>query len=234
MAPMNARLLRPKAASGFDPRTIANLTVWYDASVSTSVTIETGVSQWNDLSGNGRHLTQAVTNNQPAYVTNALNGRPAIDFDGSNDSLSASFTLSQPTRVFCVGNYRLNQANQQLWDGAAAGNRMRKYLNAAGSPGIFAGGAQFVFNQSILGFFVWEAVFNGNNSSLQQNGTTLLSGGAGANVPGGVRLAIFGDGTGNPTNCQIAEFILYNRVITASEASAVRTYLGRKYAITVT
>jgi len=232
--PMSPRLLRPRQAGGFDPRSIANLTVWYDASVSTSVTIETGVSQWNDLSGNGRHLTQTTTNNQPAYVTNALNGRPAIDFDGSNDSLSASFTLSQPTRVFCVGNYRLNQANQQLWDGAAAGNRMRQYLNATGSPGIFAGAPQFSLGQSILGFFVWEAVFNGNNSSLQQNGTTLSSGTAGTNVPGGVRLAIFGDGTQNPTNCQIAEFILYNRAITASEASAARTYLGRKYAITVT
>jgi hypothetical protein len=232
--PMNARLLRPKAASGFDPRTIADLSVWYDASVASSITIETGVSQWNDLSGNNRHLTQTITNNQPAYVTNALNGRPAVDFDGTNDSLSASFTLSQPTRVFCVGNYRSNTTGQNLWDGAAAGNRMRMFLNAPSNPGIFAGASLNAAGQAVLGFFVWEAVFQSFAGSLLRDGTTLASGNPGAGVPGGVRLAIFGDGTSAPTNCQIAEFILYNRAITASEASAVRTYLGRKYAITVT
>jgi len=231
--PMNPRLLRP-LATGFDPRRIPNLTVWYDASVASSITIETGVSQWNDLSGNNRHLAQTTTNNQPAYVTNALNGRPAVDFDGTNDSLSASFTLSQPMRVFCVGNYRSNTTGQNLWDGAVAGNRMRMFLNAASAPSIFAGLSLTVSGQSVLGFFVWEAVFNGASSSLLRDGTTLVSGNSGAGVAGGVRLGIFGDGSLAPTNCQIAEFILYNRAITASEASAARTYLGRKYAITVT
>jgi len=48
MSPMNNRLLRPRA-SGFNPLSISGMAGWWDASVSSSVTIATGVSSWVDL-----------------------------------------------------------------------------------------------------------------------------------------------------------------------------------------
>ena len=56
---MNPRLLRP-TASGFNPKSIAGLEAWYAADVASSITIATGVQQWADLSGKGRHLIQGV------------------------------------------------------------------------------------------------------------------------------------------------------------------------------
>lgn len=232
--PLSPRLLRPRAAAStaFDPRSIANLAAWYNASDTASLTLETGVRQWSDLSGNGRHLAQTTLNNQPAVATSAINSRPALDFDGSNDSLSATFTLSQPVRIFCVGNLRAAGSQTQLFDGTA-NNTMRLYVNTATEVAMFASGNLPATVASVTGWFVWECVFNGASSSLIRNGTTLASGNAGSSVPGGLRLAVLGGGTSNFTNCQIAEVVLYSRAITASEASSVRSYLGGKYAITV-
>lgn len=231
--PMSPRLLRPRQAGGFDPRSIANLAAWYNASDTASLTLETGVRQWSDLSGNGRHLAQTTLNNQPAVATNALNSRPAIDFDGSNDSLGAAFTLSQPVRIFCVGNLRATNSQTQLFDGTSQ-NSMRLYVNSATEIAMFAGGNLAATVASLTGWFVWECVFNGASSSLIRNGTTLASGNAGSSAPGGLRLAVLGSGTSNFTNCQIAEVVLYSRAITAGEAGSVRSYLAGKYAITVT
>ena len=76
---------------GFDPKSIANLSVWYDASDATTITLNgSNVSQWNDKSGNGYHASQSTSANQPAYVTNDRNGRPVVSFDGVNDSLVTS------------------------------------------------------------------------------------------------------------------------------------------------
>ena len=103
--PMNHRLLVPRA-SGFNPRSIANLSLWLDAADASTVTISTGVSQWNDKSGNGKNATQAIGNNQPAYVTGARNGRNVCRMDGSNDSFTvASIELDATISVFVAASF---------------------------------------------------------------------------------------------------------------------------------
>jgi len=49
-----------------------------DLDSDLGVTIATGVSQWNDLSGRGNHVVQATGANQPARVLNVLDGHAAI------------------------------------------------------------------------------------------------------------------------------------------------------------
>lgn len=66
----------------FDPRTIGNLALWLDASDAPAI------GTWLDRSGNARNASQLATNNQPTLTVNALAGRPALLFDGINDSLA--------------------------------------------------------------------------------------------------------------------------------------------------
>ena len=88
---MNQKLLRPRA-SGFNPKSIAGLALWLDASDSSTITLNGAtVSQWRDKSGNARDLSEATANNQPTMST--MNGKAALSFDGVNDSLSTSSTL---------------------------------------------------------------------------------------------------------------------------------------------
>jgi hypothetical protein len=85
--PMNNRLLRPRA-TGFNPKSIAGLTAWYDAADAATITaVSGGVSVWADKSGLGRTLYQGTAANRPATGTRTIGGKNALDFDGSNDCL---------------------------------------------------------------------------------------------------------------------------------------------------
>jgi len=82
---------------GWTPKQLGTLSLWLDADDATTITIATGVSQWNDKSGNGYHVSQGTGSNQPAYVTNVRNGRAAVRFDGTDDRLSGGDVLDLGT-----------------------------------------------------------------------------------------------------------------------------------------
>lgn len=65
---------RASAGGGFDPLTLPGLTAMFRQSLTGSP-----VSQWNDDTGNARHLTQATPGLQPAVGT--LAGNAAPDFN---------------------------------------------------------------------------------------------------------------------------------------------------------
>jgi hypothetical protein len=92
---MSPRLLRPRA-TGFNPKSIPGLALWLDGSSASSVTLNgSTVSQWNDLSGNGRHATQATAASQPTFTSNARNGRSALTFGGSQTMSVAAFPVTR-------------------------------------------------------------------------------------------------------------------------------------------
>ena len=65
---------------------------WFDAADQSTTTISTGVSEWRDKSGNSRNAVQATSSSQPAYSSFGAQGRPSLQFDGNDDTL----TLSSP------------------------------------------------------------------------------------------------------------------------------------------
>lgn len=110
MCAMSPRLLRP-LATGFNPRSIAGLYLWLDASDSSSVTLNSGnVSQWRDKSGGGRHFSQATSGAQPAYTLAGQAGKNCVTFDGSrrlvSDLAASNWSFLhdgiQPYTVFAV------------------------------------------------------------------------------------------------------------------------------------
>ena len=64
-------------------------------------------SVWEDVSGNGKNLTQALTANQPAIIANALNGRQVRRFDGINDQL-----YNSNVGVSCQSNFTIFAAHK--------------------------------------------------------------------------------------------------------------------------
>jgi hypothetical protein len=229
---MSPRLLRPRA-TGFNPKSIANLAGWWDFNDTTTVTVATGISAVTDKSGNSRTLTQTTTNNRPAWTANVLNGKYAAVFDGQNDTLSASFTLAQPVTVFCVGRFTNPTGGNQLFDAFAAGNRMRLFASSATQINLFAGSQLTGPNTTLNAHAVWETVFNGASSLIGRNGSELASGNAGTAQPDGIYLSMFGNGFSNPTASEIAHVLIYARSLSASERASVRKWLGSLYAITV-
>jgi len=88
---------------------------WYDASDTGTITESSGlVSQWDDKSGNGNHVTQETGSHQPVSGTRMLNGLNTLDFDGSDDRLvntsgaSSLFPVNTLCHVFVVVQYDSN------------------------------------------------------------------------------------------------------------------------------
>jgi hypothetical protein len=129
----------------------ASLLAWYDAADTASISIATGVSQWSDKSGGGRHLVQSVGSQQPAYETNGLNNLPTVAFDGSNDSLRSS-PLSYPWAAPLAQPYTVVQLARPV-PFAKAGGALNSRVWSAWDPN-FGGSGQsqvFEYNQTYAG-----------------------------------------------------------------------------------
>ena len=248
--PMSPRLLRPRQ-TGFSPKSISGLVGWWDASVTSSLAqLSTGstavsadndpVGYWADQSGNGRNLTQATNNNRPTYNTNVINGRPVINFDGLNDALLASFTLTQPIHYFLAWRFDSSyvSGNPRAFDGAT-GNSMSFFRSSSSQLALFAGTSSRTANVSdaeATAFNVMEIQANRSSTNLLYNGANRNgnTGDIGTNAPNGIYLGVFGNGFSNPGDVSFAEVLIYSRILESAESARVRKYLGSKYGISTT
>src|SRR5690242_14389680 len=67
--------------------------LWYDASALTGLN-DGDAALFTDLSGNGRNTTQATTTKRPLFKLGVANGLPMLLFDGTDDSLSTTYTAA--------------------------------------------------------------------------------------------------------------------------------------------
>lgn len=122
---VGGRLAAVTPAAPTPPTIVSSLPcqAYYEADAA-NVTIVTGVSQWVDLSGNGRHLAQATGTAQPTFNGADANfgGRASIAFDGSNDILvCASFALPAAGTTPCFIWYVFLQQGWTAGRNIAAG-----------------------------------------------------------------------------------------------------------------
>jgi len=87
----------------------ASLALWLDAEDTASITLNgSTVSQWDDKSGNDRHVSQATAAAQPSYQTTGLNGKPALAWGAVANSKflkATAVTNYSPKRFFGVADY---------------------------------------------------------------------------------------------------------------------------------
>ncbi len=58
----------------------ASLTLWLDAAAGVTADGDGRVSEWQDLSTGGHHLSQTDAGRRPRQIPSALNGRPVLEF----------------------------------------------------------------------------------------------------------------------------------------------------------
>lgn len=233
---MNPRLLRP-LATGFSPATISGLFGWYDATVASSVAIQTGVQSWGDLAGSMGAAIQNTTNNQPAYGSVTLNGKPTITFDGTNDLLRTStFSLPQPYMMFAVYRYEVAYAAAvralEMGNGTSRSGEIIR--SAADNQQLLAGIGITFTNYPTGGleqFAVHDAEVNGSASILRYNGVDAgAAQNAGANGANQLTLGANRVNTAH-SNISFGEFLVFDRILSGAEASKVRQYLTGKWGI---
>lgn len=123
--PMNNRLLVPRASESFNPTSVSGLVLWLDPTDATTYTVSTGVSEWRDKSGNGKHFAQTTGNNQPTLST--IGGKTALSFDGSNDHLLTTSTLFTGNSSFTFF---------QVFEATFPGNGTALFAHRTGEGGV--------------------------------------------------------------------------------------------------
>lgn len=85
--------LRSQSFALFNINTIPNLRAWFDATDVATVTIATGVSQWDDKTSNNNDLTSGTGANQPAYFSSGgSNNKAYLQFNSTDDLFKAFST----------------------------------------------------------------------------------------------------------------------------------------------
>lgn len=206
----------------------SNLIAHYDASVSSSVHISTGVSQWDDLSGNSNHLLQATSASQPTYTGSGTSS--LINFDGSNDNMKASFTLSSQS-IYLVMKTNVNTVNGVIFDGFSGNNRQMQQNTY---PSIFINGLSgTVSGLTTTPMKVICVVMNAATASISVNDGPKQGFGGGS--PGGTDpngLCVGSRGNGSFfSNISVAEIYNFNILHSAAIQTPIINSLRSKWGI---
>jgi len=224
-----------------------NMQLWLDASDSSSVTTASGnVSQWNDKSGNGNHVSQATAANRPAYQTAVVNGLNAINFGGGATShrlFRSSFTVSQPSIfiVFTIDN-NYNDSDTLIQFDTGSGDRCVLAIDLTPKNYVFqrdnlgatsrATVTPIAKNKAVVASCVSEAT--GHQLWIDgSKGTDATAGAVGFN---GISV---GNLRGDPSPLvnlphygRICELIVYSTKKADTERASIENYLIAKWGIT--
>lgn len=229
---------------------------WYDASNAASITSSGGaVSQWNDLSVNARHASQATSGFRPTTGTTTQNGKNVINFDGASQFLVASANItSNAFTLFSV--YRRNNAAPtgnfgrlfSLWGGPGTpldyDNTQSFEVHASAvtfggvTPpliGLYRNASQVAASTIVYGTsYLFSGTLDGGNWSQNNSGTVVTgtTSTSSTNVANNTLGAGMAAGGGDAYfNGFFAEQIIFTRVLSAGEITTVRNYLSTKWGV---
>lgn len=217
--------------AAFDPASVAGLQAWYKADAGTSTTTDgVAISQWNDQSGNTRHLAQATGSLQPLYKAAIQNGQPVVRFDGTDDVLTATFTLNQTVHLFAVLVFRIAYAGNAIAVcGNNASNNGSLFRTSSTDVSLFAGSTGCAVTTTPQAWHSYSGLFNGVSSENRVDGGTASTGNAGVNAFAGLTAGAGTGGAPQPAAADIGEILAYSPSLNAADRQSVESYLRAKW-----
>lgn len=94
----------------------------YDAALITDVANQGPVMQWKEQSGNNNTARQTVAAEQPVYIASAVNGKPAVQFNGMQGLNMGVLTDAKTILVVCKANSPSSPQFHTLFGGPGASN----------------------------------------------------------------------------------------------------------------
>lgn len=229
--------------------TTSGLQLWLraDTGVTTS---GSSVTSWADQSVNAHTASQGISGSQPTLVNNALNGNPVVRFDGSDDFMSipdhASLDLGTGDfSLFAVFGHANNVNGTYPYgllygkfDGSSPFAGATVFLDLFGD-GVVTFRTSSAFHLNSAGGFddlkarVWEFARAGTTLSERINAQTHASGTTPAiNLDNADSAFIGGQGVGiQPFKGDLAELLLYNTSLSATDRQDINEYFFAKYSI---
>jgi hypothetical protein len=209
------------------------LVMWMDAADDTTFSYSSGttVTQWRDKSGLNNHcvpLTAGPTR------SSFLNSRKVLAFTTGQSIGSLSFTME--TSAYTIfGVTRLTGTTNSRVLTAYYNNWLLGHWGGLVNPYYAEGWVYYPPNSADTIWRIHMGDWGGPSNDLAatySNGTVLTSGStAAAAGPKGLGINFQG---GEPSTCEAAEIIVFNRVLSTVERRLVHTYLGQKWGISNT
>jgi hypothetical protein len=225
-----------------------NLLLWLKADGIAGLTNYAPVAVWNDCSGSGNDAIQQVSaSSQPMFVTNIINGLPIIRFNGTSSyfyfaqlslfettGADAFVVLNVPT-AHPSGHRTLWRFGSSLDFNLAYPNQYGQIVEDFGSTSSYTSAVPV---QPLTQFHLYEvAASTGNNSDfnwtdwinghllttaliMNSYGTLAIPYDLGCDTLNGPKDYFAGD---------IAEVLIFNRKLTATERDVAGAYLWSKY-----
>jgi len=238
---MSPRLLRPRA-TGFDPRSIAGLSLWLDATQGVA-TVSDKVSVWADKSGNDRNFLQNTANLRPDY-TSTLNGRRVLSF---SQAATTSLTRTGITNADIGGSggvsfwmvFRVaSQAAYITCQFPGATDGFDRFSSGASFPAQFRGvrASNLSLGMPDTGIVLYGQIVNvaQNTHTWRRQSVQRASGTPDYTTWRAATNAtwqIGSGGTGNMTG-DIAEIIIYDSPLGTAQIASVESYLAAKWGAT--
>lgn len=214
-----------------DILSMPDLTLW--TKIDTGLILNgTKVVEWQDVSGNGNHISQANAIRQPVFIDSVHNNYGSVLFDGTNDFLKAnSFPLNQPTTIFLVFRNEDNSNNSYYFDGNLV-NSMR-FSKSGGQYTLYAGS---FFNTPLSfspDYNIITSCFNGGQSFVREDLVQTTNGNPGVSSGDGFTIGGLGIITTNPVNYAkfyCSEILIFNDSLSSESIDTIEAYLKNKYA----
>lgn len=223
---------RARGRSYIDSFTKAGLQLWLKASYG--VTEVAGVvSAWTSRLGSGG-ATQGTSTRRPTLIPNALNGKDVIRGDGIADTMSISgVTYGSEVSIFIVASVALT--SEAYIFGSSGVSSAPAFLSKFASKDYEFFGAlpRFTFAASATGFNILEFIHKDGDATLGFfNGSEVYNEAATLTISGNMFAEIFSaNGTTNFFDGDIAEILVYDRVLSTVERTSLRNDLSNEYAI---
>ncbi|MDA0767043.1 MAG: hypothetical protein O3A92_09495 [Verrucomicrobia bacterium] len=231
------------------PMIFSGLRVWLKADAINSgnpAEVDGGgaIVQWLDSSGNGNDAANPASGDRPAYVAGGLNGLPVVRLTQDNDDngdrlflgdLSAQFPTAGS--MFAVATLNTD-GRYNIFDNRTNDSRWVADTWSESSPGVFRGGrtafpAYGSWPQSGSHIIAMES--DSSAYTFVIDGDQLGTTGGDYNSGSGQDWVIGNRPEGGQAlNGDIAEFILFDRVLSPAEATQVGAYLANKYGLSTT
>lgn len=244
---MNPVLLSNK----LNVKDIKGLAIWLDAADLNTITLSgNNVVAIADKSGNSNHAVQPVAANQPLYVANGINGKPALrgypsgiqsklniaDSSSLNYSEFTAFTVCQMNSYsviqnnFIYGKYDTTGAQREFLHAISSAGKVGGFLSSNGTSfGFFEHTPLFPTNAArILNLRFQEA----NLYSKVLNSNDLKSAPVVSMFNGTSVYALFGrPSLADYFDGWIGEHLFFNRALNGDETDRVNSYLAEKWGI---
>ena len=193
------------------------------------------VAKWYDQSGAGNDVAQISQSAQPQIVSSGVvineNGKPSVDFDGTNDYLKTNIFTKIPTPTSYFGVFKFDESkNQNIFDGTSTG---RQAIGETGTEYKLIGnsGTQITGGTPNTNQNVFNGFYNATNS-LFINNISVVTGSVTSDGIDKIVMASNFLENGAYLNGKIQEFILYPSDQLANR-TGISQNIGNFYGITL-